>query len=79
MQQPVDQYAHITARTRRNNLLLAGALVGFVGGVYLWTTGKMRSNELQEISAELDQVRQMKAQAAAAAATQAAPAAAAKK
>ncbi len=63
-----NQYAHLTPKVRRNNIILAGMLVGFVGGVYYWTTGKMRSNELTEISAELDEVRRLKAQAADAAA-----------
>jgi hypothetical protein len=46
---------------RRNNALAAAALVGFVGGVWVWTTRRMKNTDvLSEISEDLDEVRKLK-------------------
>ena len=58
---PGTRYAHITSGVRRNNLLFAGALAVFVGGVYSYTYAKMTTNELVTLSSELDEVRAMRA------------------
>ncbi len=43
MQPVTTNYSHITRRVRQRNLLTAGLLVGFVGGVYLYTSQKMKA------------------------------------
>lgn len=35
--------AHVTQAVRRRNFFTGVGLVGFVGGVYLWTTTKMKN------------------------------------
>lgn len=35
--------AVVTPALRRRNIATAFALIGFVGGVYVWTTSKMRT------------------------------------
>lgn len=39
----MDPYAHVTPKVRRNNALIAGGLVAFVGGVWYYTFSKMKN------------------------------------
>jgi hypothetical protein len=46
----------------RRNALTAGVLVSIVGGIYYYTMQKMKSNELESIAADLDEIRKLTSQ-----------------
>lgn len=40
------------------NVATAAALVGFVGGVYVYTYSKMKTNEIVDVAKELEEYRE---------------------
>jgi len=45
------------------NVALAGVLLGFVGGVYVWTTQRVKDTDLfAPVASELDEARALKKQ-----------------